>query len=127
VPGRIEDDRAQGQRAQSGDAGVRLADTPHVTAVFAANDQMALGLLRALNRRHVQVPDQISVVGFDNIPESEYLVPALTTVRQDFDELGRRGLRLLVDLMDAAPVRDERRARILPTLVLRESTAPPPT
>jgi DNA-binding LacI/PurR family transcriptional regulator len=58
---------------------------------------MALGLLRALSERSIRVPRDVSVVGFDDIPESEFFLPPLTTMRQDFGELGRRALRLLVD------------------------------
>jgi DNA-binding LacI/PurR family transcriptional regulator len=73
----------------------------------------------------VRVPQDVSVVGFDNIPESEFFIPALTTVRQDFDELGRRGLQMLIDLMDQTPVSDLSRARVEPSLVVRRSTARP--
>jgi LacI family transcriptional regulator len=106
-------------------AGLRLAAEPGVTAVFVGNDQMSLGLLHALHERSVRVPDDISVVGFDNIPESEFLIPTLTTVRQDFDELGRRGLRVLMDLMDGPSVAAASADRVAPTLVVRGSTAPP--
>ncbi|GIH14763.1 LacI family DNA-binding transcriptional regulator [Rugosimonospora africana] len=104
-------------------AGIELAGKSGVTAVFVANDEMALGLLHALNERGVRVPQDVSVVGFDNLPESEFFIPALTTVRQDFDELGRRGLQLLVDLMDKSPVDDRSRSRVAPSLVVRRSTA----
>ena len=62
-----------------------------VTAVFLANDQMALGLLAALHEEGLSVPGDVSVVGFDDLPEAPYFTPPLTTVRQDFAELGRRG------------------------------------
>jgi DNA-binding LacI/PurR family transcriptional regulator len=77
-------------------AGQMLAQMPDVTAVFAANDQMALGLLRALHERGRRVPEDVSVVGFDDIPEAGYLTPPLTTVRQPFDALGRQGLQSLL-------------------------------
>jgi DNA-binding LacI/PurR family transcriptional regulator len=67
-----------------------------VTAVFAGNDQMALGLLRRIHEVGRVAPAQISVVGFDDIPEAAYFTPPLTTVRQDFGEVGRRCLRLLL-------------------------------
>lgn len=76
--------------------GRELAGDGSVTAVFAANDQMALGLLRSLAEAGRAVPARVSVVGFDDIPEAPYLMPPLTTIRQDFDEVGRRSLRLLV-------------------------------
>ncbi|WP_345635714.1 LacI family DNA-binding transcriptional regulator [Rugosimonospora acidiphila] len=104
-------------------AGLDLAARPGASAVFVANDEMALGLLHALSERGVRVPQDVSVVGFDSIPESEFFIPALTTVRQDFDELGRRGLELLVDLMDDSPTHEEFRSRVTPSLMVRRSTA----
>ena len=92
--------------ARSGyDLGLRLAREPDVTAVFAANDQMALGVIRALHELGLRIPDDLSVVGFDDIPEAAYFTPPLTTVRQDFNEVGRRAL-----LHAARPAR-RRRAR----------------
>ncbi len=108
------------------DAGMELAGRPEVTAVFCANDQQALGLLRALHERGVRVPEQLSVVGFDDIPEAEYLSPPLTTVRQDFDEVGRRCLAALLDMLDAAqPFATPNHPRVDPTLVVRGSSGPP--
>src|SRR4051795_8801515 len=75
---------------------------PGVTAIFVANDQMALGVLRALHEAGRTVPGDVSVVGFDDIPEAPFFMPPLTTVRQDFDEMGRRGLLLLLDTMESA-------------------------
>ena len=79
--------------------GRRIADDPEVTAVFCANDHMALGLLRALQQAGQRVPEDISVIGFDDTPEAEFFGPSLTTVRQDFDELGRRALRALIEII----------------------------
>jgi DNA-binding LacI/PurR family transcriptional regulator len=76
-------------------AGRQLATRRDVTAVFAANDSTALGLLRAFAEVGRKVPDEISVVGFDDIPEAEYLFPPLTTVRQDFAGVGRRAIDVL--------------------------------
>jgi DNA-binding LacI/PurR family transcriptional regulator len=70
-------------------AGRRLAEQRDVTAVFAANDQTALGVIRALHDAGRRVPRDVSVVGFDDTPESAYFVPALTTIRQDFTEVVR--------------------------------------
>ena len=64
-------------------------------AVFAANDQLALGLLHAFTEAGVRVPEQISVVGFDDIAGSAHFSPPLTTVRQEFATLGRSCLRML--------------------------------
>ena len=71
--------------------------------MFAANDQMALGILRAsFTRPAAASRDDVSLVGFDDIPEAPYFTPPLTTVRQDFMEVGRRGLHLLLREMEAA-------------------------
>ena len=70
-----------------------------MTAIFVANDQMALGVLRALHERGREIPREVSIVGFDDIPEAQYFTPPLTTVRQDFSEMGRSSLRLLLELM----------------------------
>ncbi|MEY9873133.1 DNA-binding LacI/PurR family transcriptional regulator [Streptacidiphilus sp. MAP12-33] len=112
------------------ECGVRIAEDPAVTAVFCANDHMALGLLRALQQAGRRVPEEISVVGFDDIPEAEYFGPPLTTVRQDFDEVGRRALRALIEMIDhdAGSAREPRaapRVAIEPTLVVRASAARP--
>ena len=104
-------------------AGLELAARDDVTAVFAANDQMALGLLHALGERGRRVPEDVSVVGFDDIPEAEYFSPALTTVHQDFDEVGRRGLALLLARIDDA--KTQASVTIAPVLVSRASCASP--
>jgi DNA-binding LacI/PurR family transcriptional regulator len=104
--------------------GQRIAADPSVTAVFCGNDHMALGLLRALAERGRRAPGDVSVVGFDDIPESAYFLPPLTTVRQDFGELGRRALAMLVDMIDGRtpPLAC---LRISPHLVARSSAARP--
>lgn len=101
-----------------------LAQGVTFTALAAANDQMALGALRALAEHGLRVPDDVSVVGFDDISEAPYFTPPLTTVRQDFALLGRLGVEYLMERIahpDAAPVQQI----VQPTLVVRESTAPP--
>jgi DNA-binding LacI/PurR family transcriptional regulator len=110
--------------------GRRVAVAPEVTAVFCANDHMALGLLRALQEGGRRIPEDISVVGFDDIPEAEYFGPPLTTVRQDFDEVGRRALRALIETIDADAARAPRGGAlpglgIEPTLVVRSSATRP--
>jgi DNA-binding LacI/PurR family transcriptional regulator len=105
-------------------AGRRLAVMPEVTAVFCVNDQMALGVLRALSEHGRRVPDDVSVVGFDDIPEAEFFLPPLTTVRQDFGRLGRRAVRLLVErLAGACP--DGPQQPVGTELIVRASTAGP--
>jgi DNA-binding LacI/PurR family transcriptional regulator len=105
--------------------GQELADEPEVTAVFVANDQMALGVLRALHERGREIPREVSVVGFDDIPEAQYFTPPLTTVRQDFGEMGRSSLRMLLELMQSSG-QPPQRVTIAPELVVRRSTARPP-
>src|SRR3954451_5499085 len=105
--------------------GLRLAEESGVTAVFVANDQMALGLLRAMHERGHRIPEAISVVGFDDIPEAQYFMPPLTTVRQDFGEMGRSALRMLLDAMQGAGPPAEP-LTVAPELVVRRSTGPPP-
>jgi DNA-binding LacI/PurR family transcriptional regulator len=104
--------------------GQRLAEEPGATAVFVANDQMALGVLRALHERGRTIPAAVSVVGFDDIPEAQYFMPPLTTVRQDFAEMGRSAMRLLLDRMQGSAQPPER-VTVAPELVVRRSTAPP--
>ena len=107
------------------EAGLRLADNPDCTAIFAANDQMALGVLRALHERGRRVPEEVSVVGFDDIPDAAAYLPPLTTVHQDFAEVGRRCVRGLLEQIHDAHA--EPGTVLVPTtLVIRDSTAPPP-
>jgi DNA-binding LacI/PurR family transcriptional regulator len=104
-------------------AGRSLAREADVTAVFVANDQMALGFIRALREQSRRVPEDVSVVGFDDLPESRYFLPALTTVRQDFAELGRRVMDVLGRVLGGE---QQPSVDLVPTtLVVRESTAAP--
>ncbi len=112
--------------ARSGyEAGLRIAELSEVTAVFCANDHMALGLLRALHEAGRSIPGDISVVGFDDIPEAAYFTPPLTTVRQDFGELGRRALELLVEELEGVP-HARTHVQISSEMVLRRSAGPAP-
>ncbi|MFJ7333094.1 LacI family DNA-binding transcriptional regulator [Streptomyces sp. NPDC101110] len=112
--------------ADSGyDLGRRLARRPEVTAVFASNDQMALGLLHALHEGGRSVPGDISVVGYDDIPEAAHFLPPLTTVRTDFAEIGTRALRLLVDRIDGPGERPRADTLVPVDLVVRASSAAP--
>ncbi|NNN38219.1 LacI family DNA-binding transcriptional regulator [Streptomyces sp. S3(2020)] len=107
------------------EAGRLLARRPEVTAVFASNDQMALGLLHALHESGRRVPDEVSVVGYDDIPEAAHLLPPLTTVRTDFAEIGTRALRLLLDRIDG--LAEERAEPVIPVeLIVRRSSGRPP-
>ncbi|RCG30687.1 LacI family DNA-binding transcriptional regulator [Sphaerisporangium album] len=106
-------------------AGQRLtAMTGEVTAVFVANDQMALGVLRAFMEEGVRVPGQISIVGFDDIPESEFFSPPLTTIRQDFGAVGRRSIDVLVRQIEAGEPYVRESHVVPPRFVLRASTSP---
>jgi DNA-binding LacI/PurR family transcriptional regulator len=96
------------------------ADT---TAVFVGNDQMALGLLRALTERGLSIPRDISVVGFDDIPEAEFFGPPLTTVRQDFTAVGRHSIELLLDQLGTDHSARGRRAVVPAELIVRASTS----
>lgn len=112
--------------ARSGyELGRRLRNVRDITAIFAANDQMALGILRALYEAGREVPRDLSLVGFDDIPEAQFFTPPLTTVQQDFNELGRQSLMLLLEEI-AMSERSSAHVVVPPTLRIRESTAPPP-
>ena len=78
-------------------AGRRVAANREITAVFVANDQMSLGVLHALHEAGLRVPEDVSVVGFDDIPEASHFLPALTTVRLDFDAVGRACVAMLIN------------------------------
>ena len=103
----------------------KLAADPEVTAVFCANDRIALGVLRALHEAGRRVPEEVSVVGFDDMPDSGYFLPPLTTVHQDFAELGRRALALLLQYMGGPEEAPPEEVVVAPRLVRRVSTAPP--
>lgn len=103
----------------------RVLELGGVTAVFAANDQTALGLIRGLADAGVRVPEDISVVGFDDFPEAAYFSPPLTTVRVDFTDIGRVAVEKLLDRLKDRE--SETMAPLDPRLMLRSSTAPPPT
>ena len=102
--------------------GRRMAAGKLPTAVFAANDQLALGLLHAFAEAGVSVPGDVSVVGFDDIAGSSHLFPPLTTVRQEFGDLGRRCLEVLVA---AIAGQEAASAVVAPHLVVRASSGPP--
>ena len=98
-----------------------------MTAVFCGNDQLALGVLRAMHEAGRRVPAEVSVVGFDDTPDSAYYLPPLTTVRQDFAELSRRSMEVLLTQL-AANDQDQPYQHVVlaPELIKRASTAPPP-
>ncbi|MCW4385226.1 LacI family DNA-binding transcriptional regulator [Salinibacterium sp. SYSU T00001] len=103
-------------------AGREMLRHPDFSAVFCANDQMALGLIHALHEGGMRVPQDVSVVGFDDIPDAAYFWPPLTTVRQDFAEIGRRSLAIILDELRGSTGASHE--QIAPELVVRGSTAP---
>jgi DNA-binding LacI/PurR family transcriptional regulator len=138
--------RIAGWRAALSDAGVEAPPVVHgdwtprsgyeaavgvlrqagVTAVFTANDHMAIGAIRAVEQAGLRVPEDVSIVGFDDAPEAEYLSTPLTTVRQDFAEVTRLAVHRLVGTIEGRPPAE--RHRLIPAqLIVRESTAPPPS
>ena len=106
-------------------AGLRVAQDPDVTAVFAANDAMALGVMRAIHESGRSVPADISVIGFDDVPDSAHFWPPLTTVVQDFATLGRTAVDLTLRALAGEPAATAR--LIVPTIAIRASTGPPRT
>ncbi|UXY18360.1 LacI family DNA-binding transcriptional regulator [Streptomyces cynarae] len=106
-------------------AGRELVGEGDVTAVFAANDDMAIGLIRALAEAGLRVPEDVSVVGFDDSPVSAYVTPPLTTVRQPFDAVAREGLRLLVQAIEKPDAEPAPASDPPVELVVRASTARP--
>ncbi|MCU1481765.1 MAG: LacI family transcriptional regulator [Subtercola sp.] len=104
-------------------AGLRVAASTGVTAVFVANDQMALGVVKALTERGIDVPGDVSVIGFDDVPESPYFIPALSTMHIDFDRVGRHAVARLVALIAGTTDAEDR--GVLPVLIERHSTGPP--
>jgi DNA-binding LacI/PurR family transcriptional regulator len=105
---------------------LELLDLPEPpTAVFVCSDTMALGVYHALAERKLCVPDDISVVGFDDLPESRWATPALTTVRQPLSEMAATALRLLVRMM-AGEQPESTRTELSTRLVERSSTGPAP-
>jgi DNA-binding LacI/PurR family transcriptional regulator len=105
-------------------AGQILARMNDVTAIFAANDHLAVGILRALHERGRRVPEDVSLVGFDDVPEAAYFVPPLTTVRPDFDAVAAASLDLLLAQIRGSGRHGDRRI-LTPTLISRDSVAPP--
>jgi DNA-binding LacI/PurR family transcriptional regulator len=106
--------------------GQEIAARPEITAVFAANDQTALGILRASHEAGREVPTTLSIVGFDDMPESDSFWPPLTTIHQSFDEIGRRAVEHLICLIDGVEPPDGLEGRVPVYFVERSSTAAPP-
>jgi DNA-binding LacI/PurR family transcriptional regulator len=103
-------------------AGLELLRYRDFTAAFIGNDQMALGFMHACREWGLSVPGDISIVGFDDIPESAHFAPPLTTVRQNFTEIGRRAVALLLGELRGDT--DLSHDPVQPELIVRSSTAP---
>ena len=99
----------------------KLRDRP--SAIFAGNDLAALGVLRAAREAGLRVPEDVSVVGFDDIPLAQWSTPTLTTVRQPLTEMAAVAVGILLDIAEHGP--RNRRVELATDLVVRESTAPP--
>jgi LacI family transcriptional regulator len=102
-----------------------LESFPEMDAVFVANDQMALSVLREACRRKIKVPEQLAVIGFDDIPESAFFYPSLTTISQDLQLLGGQAVQTIVEMVQARQENQSIIAQsrfIQPTLVVRESS-----
>jgi LacI family transcriptional regulator len=105
-------------------AAAKLLDLPDPpTAIFAFNDNVAVGLMRTARERGLRVPEDLSVVGFDDSELAEIVAPTLTTVRQPLAEMGRMAVSLLLRLLENQRV-DALRIQLATKLVVRESTAP---
>jgi len=106
--------------------GSELLDMPEPpTAIFAGSDQQALGVYEAARQRGLRIPQDLSVVGFDDLPTMRWVSPPLTTVRQPLADMGRVAAEMLCDLVDGVPLRSQR-VELATELVVRESTAPWP-
>ncbi|WP_449385913.1 LacI family DNA-binding transcriptional regulator [Cellulomonas soli] len=104
--------------------GQRLAEDCDVTAVLCANDEMAAGLMRALHEHGRRIPEDVSVVGFDDIPLAEYLWPPLTTVRQDFRAIGSELVALLLQQIRERTSLAGHHVVVPTELIVRASTGP---
>lgn len=95
---------------------------PEMDAVFVSNDQMALGAMKVARQMGRQIPKDLAIVGFDDIPESPYFSPSLTTVRQDVAEMGRQGVKQLLTLLDDEENLESPSVVLPPKLIVRESS-----
>lgn len=100
-----------------------ITSPPGYTAIFAANDEMALGVIHGLHDNGIDVPGDLSIVGFDDLPTARHFLPPLTTVRQDFDALGAKAMDVLRAALEKREI--PQRSKISTELIVRESTAAP--
>jgi LacI family transcriptional regulator len=105
--------------------GGQLLDLPEPpTAIFAGSDQQALGVYEAARQRGLRIPEDLSVVGFDDLPAARWVSPPLTTVRQPLADMGRVAAEMLGDLIEGVPLRSQR-VELATELIVRESTGGP--
>jgi LacI family transcriptional regulator len=98
-----------------------LHDPP--TAIFAFNDNIAIGVLRAARERGVRIPEDLSVVGFDDVEAAEIVTPQLTTIRQPLAEMGRMGVSLLERLIEGHGI-EALHVELRTQLIVRDTTGP---
>jgi DNA-binding LacI/PurR family transcriptional regulator len=103
---------------QAGKEILELRELP--TAIFCANDHLAIGVMKVLHERGIQIPEQVSIVGYDDIPESQYLMPSLTTIRPDFNGLGKAAIDKMIRKLRQGTV--EEAVMLKPELQVRIST-----
>jgi LacI family transcriptional regulator len=107
-------------------AALKLLDVqPRPTAIFASNDLSAIGAIDAVRERGLNIPGDISIIGFDDIPQASLVYPKLTTVRQPLVQIGQVAARLLLEKIDN-PEKEARRVTLATELVIRDSCVPPP-
>jgi len=106
-------------------AAAQLLEGERPTAIFASNDLLGIGALRAAAERDIRIPGELSVIGFDDIQMSRYVYPALTTVGQSILQLGETAAELLLRRLATPELALDQRI-VIPSIVLRESTAPVP-
>lgn len=112
--------------ARSGyEIGKRIAESNDVTALYCANDEMAMGAMHAFHEAGLRVPEDISVVGFDDLALSEHLPVPLTTVRQDFHAIGTSLFELVLEQIESEGASPRRRVVVPTTFIVRETTARP--
>jgi LacI family transcriptional regulator len=106
-------------------AAYRLLEQPAApTAIFASNDVTAFGAMEAAHEFRRRIPEDLSIVGFDDIPQAAQVHPLLSTVRQPLEEMGRLATRMLLEILDGQPHRA--RVELSTELVIRQSSGPPP-
>ena len=127
--GRIVPDVVRGDwTAESGyQAGMVLANNPNVTAILCANDEMAAGVLRALHEGGRRVPEEVSIVGFDDVSLAAFTWPPLTTIRQDFRAIGDHLVKLLMAQIREGKSLENVQILVPTQLIIRNSTANPPS